>query len=98
MGSNKVNVLVASKLNFDQVQSKENIVTPVDEEEMKGIELSVQEIQKNYSGTSSPTGGVAGVGEEAVPGYPSDSGSGKRTRKSSPKPLTMKLTGLRRIS
>lgn len=77
MGSNKVNVLVASKLNFDQVQSKENIVTPVDEEEMKGIELSVQEIQKNYSGTSSPTGGVAGVGEEAVPGYPSDSGSGE---------------------
>lgn len=77
MGSNKVNVLVASKLNFDQVQSKENIVTPVDEEEMKGIELSVQEIQKNYSGTGSPTGGVAGVGEEAVPGYPSDSGSGE---------------------
>lgn len=77
MGSNKVNVLVASKLNFDQVQSKENIVTPVDEEEMKGIELSVQEIQKNYSGTSSPTGGVAGVGQEAVPGYPSDSGSGE---------------------
>ncbi|GAB6931504.1 flagellar basal-body MS-ring/collar protein FliF [Paenibacillus sp. JCM 10914] len=77
MGSSKVNVLVASKLNFDQVQSKENIVTPVDEEEMKGIELSVQEIQKNYSGTSSPTGGVTGVGEEAVPGYPSDSGSGE---------------------
>ncbi|EHB67361.1 MULTISPECIES: flagellar basal-body MS-ring/collar protein FliF [Paenibacillus] len=79
MGSSKVNVLVASKLNFDQVQSKENLVTPVDEEEMKGIELSVQEIQKNYTGTSSPAGGVAGVGEEAVPGYPSDSESGQTT-------------------
>lgn len=46
---------------------------------MKGIELSVQEIQKNYTGTSSPAGGVAGVGEEAVPGYPSDSESGQTT-------------------
>lgn len=77
MGPNKVNVLVASKLNFDQISSKENLVTPVDEEEMKGIEISVQEIQKNYSGTSSPTGGVAGTGEEEVPGYPSDSTSGQ---------------------
>lgn len=79
MGSNKVNVLVASKLNFDQVQSKENLVTPVDEEEMRGIELSVQEIQKNYSGTGSPTGGVAGVGEEEIAGYPGDASSGQTT-------------------
>lgn len=77
MGPNKVNVLVASKLNFDQVQSKENLVTPVDEEEMKGIEISIQEIQKNYSGTNSPSGGVAGTGEEEVPGYPSDATSGE---------------------
>lgn len=77
MGPNKVNVLVASKLNFDQIQSKENLVKPVDEEEMKGIEISVQEIQKNYSGTGSPTGGVAGTGEEEVPGYPSDSANGE---------------------
>ncbi|UNK16712.1 flagellar M-ring protein FliF [Paenibacillus sp. N3/727] len=77
MGPNKVNVLVASKLNFDQIQSKENIVKPVDEEEMKGIEISVQEIQKNYSGTGSPSGGVAGTGEEEVPGYPSDSANGE---------------------
>lgn len=77
MGPNKVNVLVASKLNFDQIQSNENIVKPVDEEEMKGIEISVQEIQKNYSGTGSPAGGVAGTGAEEVPGYPSDSATGE---------------------
>ncbi|MBO2945759.1 flagellar M-ring protein FliF [Paenibacillus sp. F411] len=77
MGPNKVNVLVMSTLNFDQIQSKENLVTPVNEEEMKGIEISVQEIQKNYSGTSNPTGGVAGVGEEEISGYPSDSSSGE---------------------
>lgn len=77
MGPNKINVLVASKLNFDQVQSKENLVTPVDEEEMKGIEISIQEIQKNYSGTNSPSGGVAGTGEEEIPGYPSDATSGE---------------------
>ncbi|WP_106766073.1 flagellar basal-body MS-ring/collar protein FliF [Paenibacillus faecalis] len=77
IGPNKVNVLVASKLNFDQVQSKENLVEPVDEEEMKGIEISVQEIQKNYSGTDSPSGGVVGMGEEEVPGYPSESAGGE---------------------
>lgn len=79
MGENKVEVLVASKLNFDKIQSNEKLVTPVNEEDMKGIEISVQKISKNYSGTSSPDSGVAGTGEEEVPGYPSSSTSGNTT-------------------
>lgn len=76
MGENKVEVLVASKLNFDKIQSNENLVSPVNEEDMKGIEISVQKISKNYSGTNSLDSGVAGVGEEEIPGYPSSTGSG----------------------
>lgn len=83
MGPNKVNVIVASKLNFDQITSLENNVTPVDEEEMKGIEISVQEIQKNYSGTSGAPGGVAGTGEEEIEGYPSDATNGETSSEES---------------
>ncbi|OAB35826.1 flagellar M-ring protein FliF [Paenibacillus macquariensis subsp. defensor] len=79
MGANKVEVLVASKLNFDKVQSNEKLVKPVNEEDMKGIEISVQKISKNYSGKSSPNSGVAGTGAEEVPGYPSTSTSGDST-------------------
>ncbi len=83
VGEDKVNVLVASKLNFDKVTSKENLVTPVDEENMKGIEISVQEIQKSYTGASTPTGGVAGTGQEEVPGYPSADATGNSTSEES---------------
>lgn len=73
-GPDKIDVLVASKLNFDQVSSKEQLVTPVDEENMKGIAISAQEVQNTYSGTGGGSdGGVAGTGESDVPGYPSSS-------------------------
>ncbi len=79
MGANKVEVLVASKLNFDKIQSNEKLVTPVNAEDMKGIEISVQKISKNYSGAGSPDSGVPGTGEEEVPGYPSTTASGNTT-------------------
>ncbi|GIP21422.1 flagellar basal-body MS-ring/collar protein FliF [Paenibacillus sp. J22TS3] len=74
-GPDKVNVLVASKLNFDQVSQKENLVTPVDTENMKGIEISAQKIQKSYTGQGTPNGGVAGTGQTDVPAYPGTSSS-----------------------
>ncbi len=79
MGPNKVDVLVVSKLNFDKMQSKENTVTPVDAENMKGIEISVQEISKNYTGKANPDSGVAGTGQTQVPTYPSGSSTGDVT-------------------
>ncbi|ANS73998.1 flagellar M-ring protein FliF [Paenibacillus yonginensis] len=77
-GPDKIEVLVASKLNFDQVSSKEQLVTPVDEENMKGIAISAQTVQNTYSGSGSTDGGVAGTGGSDVPGYPS-SASGNNT-------------------
>ncbi|MDO7905836.1 flagellar basal-body MS-ring/collar protein FliF [Paenibacillus sp. JX-17] len=76
MGDGKVDVLVASKLNFDKVTQNQKLVTPVDTENMKGIEISVQQIQESYTGGSSQTGGVAGTGQQEVPGYPGTDTSG----------------------
>ncbi|MGG6313552.1 flagellar basal-body MS-ring/collar protein FliF [Paenibacillus macerans] len=75
-GPDKIEVLVASKLNFDQVSQKDNLVTPVDTENMKGIEISAQKVQKSYTGAASPDSGVPGTGEEDVVNYPSAESSG----------------------
>lgn len=72
MGADKIEVLVASKLNFDQVSQKDNLVTPVDTENMKGIEISAQRIQKSYTGQGTDSA-VAGAGETDVANYPADS-------------------------
>ncbi|KAA9006389.1 flagellar M-ring protein FliF [Paenibacillus spiritus] len=75
-GPDKVDVLVMSKLNFDKVTSQEKLATPVDTENMKGIEISSQIISNTYSGQGSSDGGVAGTGSGDVQGYPSTSGAG----------------------
>ncbi|MGZ9584641.1 flagellar basal-body MS-ring/collar protein FliF [Paenibacillus marinisediminis] len=72
----KVNVLVSANLNFDKVNKEENLVQPVDTENMKGIEISVQELQESFSGSGANQGGVAGTGTEDVTNYPGASGSG----------------------
>lgn len=78
-GPDKVDVLVASKLNFDQIRENDKLVTPVDTENMKGIEISAQKVQNSYTGKGSADGGVAGTGQEEVPGYPSSTSSGDTT-------------------
>nr|WP_216671484.1 flagellar basal-body MS-ring/collar protein FliF [Saccharibacillus qingshengii] len=85
VGPDRVNVLVASKLNFDQVNAEEVTYSPVDVENMRGIELSVQDIQESYTGAGAAEGGVAGTGTEAVPTYPGDTSSGQSTSESSNK-------------
>lgn len=76
LGPERVNVLVASNLNFDQKNSKEDLVQPVDTENMKGIEISAQQIQESSTGTSTPDSGVAGTGGTDTPTYPGGSSSG----------------------
>ncbi|AIQ59230.1 flagellar basal-body MS-ring/collar protein FliF [Paenibacillus borealis] len=75
-GPDKVDVLVFSKLNFDKENRQEEIVLPVDAENMKGIEISSQIISNTYSGQGNTSGGVAGTGSEDVSGYPSGTDSG----------------------
>ncbi|WP_379126520.1 flagellar basal-body MS-ring/collar protein FliF [Paenibacillus sp. sgz500958] len=75
-GPDKVDVLVFSKLNFDKENRKEDLVLPVDTENMKGIEISSQIISNTYSGQASTDGGVAGTGSQDVAGYPSGTNAG----------------------
>lgn len=82
-GPDKIEVLVASKLNFDQISQKDNLVTPVDTENMKGIEISAQKVQKSYTGTASPDSGVPGTGQQDVVNYPSAETSGSSSSEES---------------
>ncbi|MDQ0090628.1 flagellar M-ring protein FliF [Paenibacillus anaericanus] len=83
-GPDKIEVLVASKLNFDQISEKDNLVTPVDLENMKGIEISAQKLQESYTGEGDASGGVPGTGTQDVPGYPTtDTQGGSTSDKSS---------------
>lgn len=66
--SDKIAVSVVATLNFDKKNSVEQLVLPVDEDNAKGIEISVEKIQETYSGTDGNLG-VVGTGETDIPGY-----------------------------
>ncbi|WP_430106183.1 flagellar basal-body MS-ring/collar protein FliF [Paenibacillus validus] len=77
LGRDKVIVSVFSTMNFDQTSSKRNLVTAPNEVDQRGLEISVQEIQKNYnSDNSAANAGVPGTGATDVPGYPGSNNSG----------------------
>ncbi|AXH98697.1 flagellar basal body M-ring protein FliF [Sporosarcina sp. PTS2304] len=58
MGQDKVVVSVTTDIDFKVEQRKEELVTPVDEENMQGIALSVQRITESFSGTNPAVGGT----------------------------------------
>lgn len=58
MGQDKVVVSVTADIDFKKEQRNEELVTPVDEENMEGIALSVQRITESFSGTNPAVGGT----------------------------------------
>lgn len=64
----KVVVSVISTLNFDQKMSRENLVTPVNTADMRGIEISLQETSRSSTSTGA-NAGVPGTGTTDVPTY-----------------------------
>ena len=60
IGQDKVVVNVSADIDFKKENREENLVTPVDEENMSGIEISAQRITETYSG-----GAVANGSPEA---------------------------------
>ncbi len=71
IGQDKVVVSVTADLDFTQENREENLVVPVDEENMEGLEISVERITETYTGNGNTAGGVAGVGGEGdVANYP----------------------------
>lgn len=57
MGREKVVASVTADVDFTQENREENLVTPVDEENMKGIAISAQKLTETYSGDAAANGG-----------------------------------------
>lgn len=73
VGMDKVIVSVTADVDFTKEDRIEELVEPVDVDNMEGIPVSVEELQETYEGMQAE-GGVAGTGEEEVPNYPADGG------------------------
>lgn len=58
MGQDKVVVSVSTDIDFKQVNTTEDLVKPVDEENIEGITISAQRITETYSGTGSVAAGT----------------------------------------
>ncbi|PZE22456.1 flagellar basal-body MS-ring/collar protein FliF [Paenibacillus xerothermodurans] len=77
LGRDKVIVQVFSTMNFDQTNTKQQLVTAPNEVDQRGLEISVQELQKNYnSDGGAGAAGVPGTGQTDVPGYPGANNAG----------------------
>jgi len=58
MGNDKVVVSVTADVDFAQENREENLIAPVDEENMEGIAISAQRLTETYSGENANAGGV----------------------------------------
>ncbi|MCM2674741.1 flagellar basal-body MS-ring/collar protein FliF [Alkalicoccobacillus plakortidis] len=69
IGPDKVLISVTTDIDFTQENRTEQLVEPVDEENMEGIAVSVERIAEAYTGEGTvPEGGTAGTGE-GIPNY-----------------------------
>jgi flagellar M-ring protein FliF len=69
MGHDKVVVSVTADIDFTQENREENIVEPVDKENMEGIAISAQRITETFTGNPDQAGGIVGTGEDDVTNY-----------------------------
>ncbi|MCA1062369.1 flagellar basal-body MS-ring/collar protein FliF [Rossellomorea sp. AcN35-11] len=67
IGFNKVVVSVSTDIDFTQENREENLVTPVDEENIEGIAVSAQRITETFSGEGANPGGTPGAGDANEP-------------------------------
>ncbi|WP_445488260.1 flagellar basal-body MS-ring/collar protein FliF [Niallia sp. 03133] len=76
MGQDKVMVSVTADVDFTQENREENIVTPVDEENMQGIAVSAQKITETYTGENAAQGVPQAEENTDTTTYNSSDGSG----------------------
>ena len=69
VGTEKVIVSVTADVDFTQENRTEELVEPVDLENMEGLPVSIESIQETYTGEPLD-GGTAGTGEEDIANYP----------------------------
>ncbi|WP_338444344.1 flagellar basal-body MS-ring/collar protein FliF [Bacillus spizizenii] len=72
MGQDKVVVSVTADIDFTKENRTEDIVEPVDKENMEGIAVSAEKVSETYQGDGAANGGTAGTGEEDVTNYKAD--------------------------
>ncbi|MBG9814714.1 flagellar M-ring protein FliF [Bacillus endophyticus] len=83
IGQDKVVVSVSTDIDFTQETREENLVEPVDKENMEGIAVSAERLTETYTGENAAQGGTAGTGDGEVPNYESseENGDGDYERK-----------------
>ncbi|SEN59139.1 flagellar M-ring protein FliF [Amphibacillus marinus] len=69
IGNDKVIATVTTDIDFTQENRVEQLVEPVDEEEIEGLPISVETIHETYSGDQA-LADIAGAGEEDITNYP----------------------------
>src|SRR5690625_910903 len=68
VGTDNVVVSVTADIDFTKENRIEDLVDPVDLDNMEGLPVSIETVHETYSGNP-PVGGTAGTGDEDVPGY-----------------------------
>lgn len=68
VGMDSVIVSVTSDIDFRQENRVEELIDPVDIDNMEGLPISVETLHETYTGNSG-SGGIPGVGEGDIPGY-----------------------------
>ncbi|PYZ93149.1 flagellar M-ring protein FliF [Salipaludibacillus keqinensis] len=77
VGPDKVLVSISTDVDFTQENRQEELVEPVDEENMEGLAVSVERITETYEGEELAEGGVPGAGETDIPNFPGAVGAGQ---------------------
>ncbi|WP_017727308.1 flagellar basal-body MS-ring/collar protein FliF [Halalkalibacterium ligniniphilum] len=95
MGRDKVLVSVTTDIDFTQENRQEELVEPVDEENMEGLAVSVENINEAYSGEGTEAGGVVGTGDE-IPNYVGAAGTGPYEYESAEERINYEVNRIRR--
>lgn len=74
IGQGKVVSSVTADVDFTQENREEDLVEPVDLENMEGLQVSVERIRESFTGDGAAAGGIAGTGETDIPEYPAYAG------------------------
>lgn len=69
IGLDSVMVSVTADIDFKSENRVEDLVEPVDVENIEGLPVSIENIKETFAGNR-PDGGVVGTGEEDVTNYP----------------------------
>jgi len=72
VGMDKVIVSVTTDIDFTNENRIEELIEPVDVDNMEGLPLSVETIHETYTGNE--VGGIGGTGDTDVPNYPGTTG------------------------